>query len=397
MAAIPVGRLGTPKDVGRLVAFLVSDDGSWINATDVVIDGGQLAPADAHPPAVIEAPPAAGRARAWRCQSSSATSSGRCRPSGPTAPTMVTCAAWTPSPPSVSGSIPQPLGVTPDQADSIALAAEPAGGRQPDPRAGADHQERGGFISHGSTAGVSVDYYIRLEQGREKHPSTQVLASIADALQLDHDAYQHLFRIAGFAPGLRTSARPERIDPDLRQLMDGWPNNPTLVLGRTYDVLARNRLGAALWRPFTYSDNLLLNVFLDDAAPTFYKNWRAAAVNTVAGFHAAAGAALDDPRVHQILEELTGKSPEFVQIWERNDARGKNADEKTFVHPDVGELTLRMQTFDVRAAPGQQLVVYHADAGTPSAEALHLLGTLAATYASTADEAGPPRPSVRRA
>jgi hypothetical protein len=244
---------------------------------------------------------------------------------------------------------------------------------------------------------LSVDYYIRLEQGREKHRSAQVLASIADALQLDHDAYQHLFRIAGFAPGLRTSARPERIDPDLRQLMDGWPNNPTLLLGRTYDVLARNRLGAALWRPFTYSDNLLLNVFLDDAAPTFYKNWRAAAVNTVAGFRAAAGAALDDPRVHQILEELTGKSPEFVQIWERNDARGKNADEKTFVHPDVGELTLRMQTFDVRAAPGQQLVVYHADAGTPSAEALHLLGTLAATYASTADEAGPPRPSVRRA
>ena len=234
-------------------------------------------------------------------------------------------------------------------------------------------------------AGLSVDYYVRLEQGRERNPSTQVLSSIADVLQLDHDAYQHLFRIAGFAPGLRTSARPERIDPDLRQLMDGWPDNPALLLGRTYDVLARNRLGAALWRPFTYSDNLLLNVFLDDAAPTFYANWRVAALNTVAGFRAAAGAALDDPRVHEIVDELHHKSREFTQIWARNDARGKNADVKTFLHPDVGELTLRMQTFDVRSAPGQQLVVYHAEPGSASARQLDLLGTLAATEQAGTD------------
>ncbi|WP_261564731.1 helix-turn-helix domain-containing protein [Frankia gtarii] len=227
--------------------------------------------------------------------------------------------------------------------------------------------------------GLSVDYYIRLEQGRERHPSTQVLSSIADALQLDHDACQHLFRIAGFAPGLRTSARPERIDPDLRQLMDGWLHTPTLLLGRAYDVLARNRLSAALWRPFTHSDNLLLNVFLDDAAPSFYKDWRAATVNTVAGFRTAAGAALDDSRIEDIVAHLRAASPEFVEIWERNDARGKAADIKTFIHPDVGELTLRMQAFDVRSAPGQQLVVYHAEPGTSSARALDLLGSLAAT------------------
>jgi hypothetical protein len=109
---------------------------------------------------------------------------------------------------------------------------------------------------------------------------------------------------------------------EVRQLMDGWPKNPTLPLGRTYDVLARNRLGAALWRPFTYSDNLLLNIFLDDAAASFYNDWRSAAVNTVAGFRAAAGAALDDPRVRDILAELRAASPAFVEIWERNVARG---------------------------------------------------------------------------
>jgi len=97
------------------------------------------------------------------------------------------------------------------------------------------------------------------------------------------------------------------------------------------------------------------------------------------GFRAAAGIAGDDPRVAEIVEELRAASQEFVEIWERNNARGKAADVKTFRHPEVGELTLRMQTFDVRSAPGQQLVVYHAEPGTASAQALALLGTLHAT------------------
>ncbi|WP_272493055.1 helix-turn-helix domain-containing protein [Jidongwangia harbinensis] len=231
-------------------------------------------------------------------------------------------------------------------------------------------------------AGLSVDYYIRLEQGRERHPSAQVLDALGAALRLDDDGRRHLYRLAGLGPRPPVAA-PERVDPDLRQLLDGWPDNPALVLGRAYDVLARNRLGAALFAGFTYSENLVLNMFLDPFARSFYRDWPAAAVNTVAGFRLAEGATPHDPRIARVLRELREESAEFVRLWKRNEARGKRAEVKTFVHGEVGELTLRMQTFDVRSAPGQQLVVYHAEPGSPAAQGLRLLGSIAATRDST--------------
>ncbi|MEC3975905.1 helix-turn-helix transcriptional regulator [Amycolatopsis sp. H20-H5] len=221
-------------------------------------------------------------------------------------------------------------------------------------------------------AEVSVDYYVRLEQGRERHPSAQVLDALAAALRLDDDGRLHLFRLAGLAPK-PTSDRPEHVDPDLRRLLDGWPDTPALVLSRVYDVLARNRLGEALFAPFTHSDNLLLNMFLDPAARAFYQNWQHAAVNTVAGFRLAAGEVPDDPRVRAVISEADASSSSFRELWARNEARGKSAEVKTFVHPEVGPITLRMQTFDVRSAPGQQLIVYHAEPGSRSAHALTLL------------------------
>ena len=227
-------------------------------------------------------------------------------------------------------------------------------------------------------AGVSVDYYIRLEQGRERSPSAQVLDALAETLRLDDDARQHAFRLAGLAPR-PVSARPERVSPHLLQLVDGWPANPVLVLSRCYDVLARNRLGAALFDAFTHSDNLLLNVFRDPAARAFYADWQHAVVNTVAGFRLSTGAVPNDPRTLAIVEELRVSSPDFREIWARNQARGKSAEVKTFVHRAVGRITLRMQTFDIREAPGQQLVVYHAEPGSPDAQALALLGSIAAT------------------
>ncbi|MCZ2805210.1 helix-turn-helix transcriptional regulator [Modestobacter sp. VKM Ac-2983] len=227
-------------------------------------------------------------------------------------------------------------------------------------------------------AGVSVDYYVRLEQGRERHPSVQVLDALSSVLLLGDDARLHLYRLADIAPRPLTDRSPERVDPDLVQLMDAWPGNPAFVLGRTYDVLACNRLGAALLAPLTHSDNLLLNVFLDPAARQFYADWSRAAVNTVAGFRLQYGALPDDPRARHLVRHLTDESPEFRRIWARQEVRGKSAEVKTFLHPDVGRLSLRMQTLDVRSSPGQQLVVYLADPGSTDADAVQLLGTLAA-------------------
>lgn len=253
-----------------------------------------------------------------------------------------------------------------------------------------------GFSSHGrrrvpglrreeiaTMAGLSVDYYTRLEQGRERHPSVQVLEVLGRALRLDDDARLHLFRIAGMIPRPGHHTDPERVAPELLRLMEMWPDNPAVVLGRAYDVLAGNRLAHALFEGFQYGPNLLAKLFLDPGARSFYPDWPTAAANTVAGFRILHGNAPDDPRVDEVLRTLLAHSPEFSQLWERHDARGKRLEVKRFRHSEVGDLTLHMNAFDVKAAPGQELVVYHAEPGSASADALVLLGTLAASPPTT--------------
>ena len=228
-------------------------------------------------------------------------------------------------------------------------------------------------------AGVSVDYYIRLEQGRERTPSTQVIDALAAALRLDEDGREHLYRLAGLSPRARVAAVPDRVDPSLLQLMAAWPDNPAIVYNRAYDVLASNAIADALFHDWTHSRNLMHVVFTDPQARRFYADWNDVARNSVAGFRFGHGEAPDDPRIQQVLDELLDRSPEFARLWTTHDARGKALESKRFHHHDVGPITLTMQTFDVRSTPGQALVVYHAAPGAPSSQALTLLGTLAAT------------------
>ncbi|MEV0401210.1 hypothetical protein [Actinoallomurus sp. NPDC050550] len=148
---------------------------------------------------------------------------------------------------------------------------------------------------------------------------------------------------------------------------------------RAYDVLASNAIADALFHDWAHSRNLMHIVFTDPAARAFYRDWHDVARNSVAGFRLGYGKAPHDPRVRQVLAELLDQSPEFAELWAHHDARGKALDRKRFDHRDVGELTLTMQTFDVRSSPGQELVVYHAEPASTSSQALALLGSLAAT------------------
>ncbi|MFC4051759.1 helix-turn-helix transcriptional regulator [Actinomadura syzygii] len=228
-------------------------------------------------------------------------------------------------------------------------------------------------------AGVSADYYVRLEQGRERNPSAQVVEALAVALRLGDDARGHLFRLAGLSPRVRTAAADDRVDPSLLQLMDAWPDNPAIVYNRAYDVLASNAIADALFHDWAHSRNLMHVVFTDPAARTFYRDWHEVARNSVAGFRLGHGEAPGDPRIRRVLAGLLEESPEFAELWARHDARGKALEHKRFRHREAGDVTLTMQTFDVRSSPGQELVVYHAEPGSASAEALALLGALAAT------------------
>ncbi|WP_159942898.1 MULTISPECIES: helix-turn-helix transcriptional regulator [unclassified Nocardiopsis] len=225
-------------------------------------------------------------------------------------------------------------------------------------------------------AGMSADYYTRLEQGRETRPSSQVLDALGRALCLDDDGRRHLYRLAGLAPALEV--RAERADPSLVDLMGRWHETPALVLGRAYDVLACNPLAEALFRRFPFSRNLALAVFLDPAARSFYPDWETVAANTADGLRLAEGARPEHPRLRSVVAELEERSPDFARLWRRNGVRGKSLEAKRFDHPDVGPLELGLHAFDVRSAPGQELVVYLAEPGSRSAESLSLLGTLAA-------------------
>jgi transcriptional regulator with XRE-family HTH domain len=232
-------------------------------------------------------------------------------------------------------------------------------------------------------AGLSVDYYMRLEQGRDRNPSLQVIDALAPVLQLDADARAHLRELAGHHHAGPPSVRDEQVGPELQRLLEAWERHPALVLGRRYDVLAANPLGAALFP----TSNLVRFVF-EPGAGAYYPDWDRVARNTVAGLRAVADRA--DPELQRLVTELGTAHPEFARLWKRHDVAAKTHEAKRIDHPEVGALTLTYDTFTVNSAPGQQLVVYQAEPGSPSDHALTLLGIVTAGHHRSPH---PPRPS----
>jgi len=227
-------------------------------------------------------------------------------------------------------------------------------------------------------SGVSVDYVTRLEQGRERNPSPAVLNALAGALNLDADLREHLFRLADIAPRPVNIVR-DVVDESLQELLSGWAHTPAIIINRQLDILATNGLADALYSGFAHTENLAVMTFLDPAGRAFFTDWQRATETCVANIRLALGHAATHERVQELVALLHGQSAEFRLLWDRHDVRGKTHEAKSFQHPDVGALELEFNAFDVRSTPGQQLIVYQAKAGTPSADKLRLLGSLSVT------------------
>jgi transcriptional regulator with XRE-family HTH domain len=224
-------------------------------------------------------------------------------------------------------------------------------------------------------AGLSADYYLRLEQGRDRNPSPQVLEALARVLRLDEAATEYLLGLGSARPRpRRRRCRPETVAPGVRKLVDTL-DLPAFVEGRYFDVLASNPLAQALSPRLTVGENRLRSVFLDSAERDLYPNWEAATAGVVAGFRESVGTDTDDPRFIELVGELSLASERFRKLWARHDVRHREGATVELEHPQLGALHLNREKLAVGGGAGQILVVYHADADGPDAEKLALLAS----------------------
>ncbi|MGW6565568.1 helix-turn-helix domain-containing protein [Streptomyces sp. NPDC054975] len=231
-------------------------------------------------------------------------------------------------------------------------------------------------------AGVSVAYYTRLEQGNGRNVSMEVLDSIARALRLNDSERAHLTHLAKPTAKKKQHraaiARPQQVRPGLVQLLDSMETVPAFVAGRRLDILAWNRMARALLGDFTTWEprerNMARMVFLDPNSRDLYLDWDAKATEVVSVLRLYAGCYPEDPALLELVGELSVRSEEFRSLWAAHTVADKGHGSKRLRHPLVGELTLQYESLKVAGPdPDLVLVTYHAEPGTPSADALRLL------------------------
>jgi transcriptional regulator with XRE-family HTH domain len=237
-------------------------------------------------------------------------------------------------------------------------------------------------------AGVSVAYYTRLEQGNGRNVSAEVLGSIARALRLTDAEYAHLTHLAKPKQHRkRPATRTEQVRGSIRQLLDSI-DVPAYVSGRRSDILAWNRMAAAVfgdWSELPVQErNWARLVFLRPEYRDLFVPWEQKATDMVSYLRMDAGCHPDDPLLSALVGELSVKSEEFRRLWATHDVKEKNFGVKQLHHPLVGDLTLNFESFPLSDGTGQALITYHAEPGSPSAEALRLL----ASWGADATRAG---------
>jgi transcriptional regulator with XRE-family HTH domain len=224
-------------------------------------------------------------------------------------------------------------------------------------------------------AGISADYYLRLERGRNRNPSVQVLESIARVLNLNEEHFAHLLALACEAPRRhRRRPRKQTPPPGALKLMDSLLQ-PAFIEDRYFDILASNSLATAVSPGLAVGRNQLRDLFLDQTEQALHPDWEAVTQCFIANLRQAVGNDVDDPRFIELTGELSLASPRFRQLWGRHEVRGQEGAPLRLNHPQVGELSLNRERLRIDGTDGLMLVVYHPDAGTSNADKLALLAS----------------------
>ena len=247
-----------------------------------------------------------------------------------------------------------------------------------------------------AVAGLSVEYYARLERGQIGGASAGVLDALARALQLDETETAYLFDLARAADGIPTSGRSRRRTtsraasrPSLQWALASITDGVAFVRDQHQNVLATNSLGRALYAPLLGDGGRLPNLarfqFLDPASRDFYPDWDLFAEMCVANMRTDVGRDPHDRGLQDLVGELSTRSETFRRLWANHNVRTHGAGTKRFNHPVVGQLTLAYEELAITAEPGLALFIYTAEPGSPSAERLRLLASWAASEQAPVD------------
>ncbi|MFJ3791328.1 helix-turn-helix transcriptional regulator [Kitasatospora sp. NPDC090091] len=242
-------------------------------------------------------------------------------------------------------------------------------------------------------SGVSVDYYVRLEQGRATQPSEQVLDALARVLGLDETERGHLARLAR-QPRRRAKAPGGRIRPELLRILDLVAGAPAMIMDPRLDVLAGNRLAGLLFGRPMPGLNIARHLFLEETEHGLYADWDNCTLDVVGHLRLAAGKYPEDPRLASLIGELAMGSERFRRLWARADVRARTHGRKAYRHPLVGLLELHHENFALPDESGMELSVLSAAPGSPAEDGLRLLAGLdtdSGAASPTVNAAVPPR------
>jgi transcriptional regulator with XRE-family HTH domain len=226
-------------------------------------------------------------------------------------------------------------------------------------------------------AGVSSSYYIRLEQGHDRHPSAQVVDALAEALRLDDETFAYLKRLAGQVAIETRPPGEESVRSTVAQLVHGLQDVAALVIGRYRDVLVANRLAPMLHVAYTPGENLVRFLFFDPRARERVIDWEQVARQAVSTLRVDSSANVGDTRLGQLVDELSHQSPQFRDLWTRHEVTTFATGQLRFNNPVVGPITVNFESFPVAGVPGQSLGIAFPTAGGADEQKLKQLKKLA--------------------